>query len=74
MPWARELIVELNDATCWGALARNMLDHEIAPVQTGVRAPAHAAERQRNTHIARLAAALAGYGFFFRDLAHKTHS
>ena len=51
-----------------------MLDHEVAAVQTGVRPPAHAAERLRNTHIARLAAALAGYGFFLRDLAHKTHS
>ena len=39
VPWARELIVELNDATCWGTLARNMLDHEIAALQTGVRPP-----------------------------------
>ena len=64
----------LNDATCWGTLARNMLDHEIAAVQTGVRPPAHAAERPRSTHIARLAAALAGYGFSLRDLAHTTYS
>ena len=51
-----------------------MLDHEIAAVQTGARSPAHVAERLRSTHIVRLAGALAGYGFFLRDLAHKTHS
>ena len=74
MPWAREPIVELNDDTKWGALARSMLDHENTAVQTGARPPTEAAKRLRNTHIARIAAALAGYGFFIRDLAHKTHA
>ena len=74
VPWARELIVELNDDTKWGALARSMLDHEIAAVQAGIRPPTEAATRLHNTHIARIAAALAGHGFFIRDLAHKTHA
>ena len=73
VPWARELIVELNDATSWGALARNMLDHEIAAVQTGVRSPAHVAERLRSTHIVRLAGALAGYGFSY-ETSHTKHT
>ena len=51
-----------------------MLDHENTAVQTGARPPTEAAKRLRNTHIVRVAAALAGYGFFIRDLAHKTHA
>ena len=43
-------------------------------VHAATRTPLDAGARLSRTHEGRCAAGLAGYGFFLRDLRHKTHS
>ena len=74
IPWTREVLVELNDPTEWGLMARAMLDTELGKVTNGEVSAATAVQRLRQSHISRLCKALGGYGFYIRDLAHKLHS
>ena len=73
IPWARELAVQMSNASEWGQLARALVDTEVEAVVRNPPTAPTVATRLSKTHIQRLSSALGGYGFFFRDLAHKTH-
>ena len=70
IPWARELLVELNDETVWGQTARRLLDEQRVPLMASSASPPHAARADAvasqlsRTHLGRLCTMLGGYGIF----------